>query len=212
MERQRDGGTERLSLIIAKGHLSPCPSVSLSLCLSVSLSLCLCGNLRAPLEQITSFDQGAHLSVGDAPVEHPEAAVRVNIFEPAIAGLPDNRFYAGGDELRAFDFVVLDVYDSDAEADVRIEVAKHFQLIVAPPRKFEHEVIGAQFVQKGDEVAPEPPLGGLPAVVAEADVYGGLIGHAVERMVDRLGRPAGVLGVSGDVGLVQLDHVGLDSP
>src|SRR5215510_16124859 len=147
--RRRDRGTERFSLIIAKGHLSPCPSVSLSLRLSVSpslrlsvcLSLCLCGNLRAPLEQITSFDQGAHLAVGDAPVEHPEAAVRVNIFEPAIAGLPDNRFDTGSDELRAFDFVVLDVYDSDAEADVRIEVAKHFQLVVAPPRKFEHEVI-----------------------------------------------------------------------
>src|SRR5262245_4651221 len=145
-ERRRDGGTERLNPIIAKGHLSPCPSVSPSLCLSVSLSLCLCGDLGPPLEPTTSFDQGAHLAVGDAPVEHPEAAVRVNIFEPALAGLPDDRLDAGSDELRAFDFVVLDVDDSDAEADVRIEVAKHFQLVVAPPRKFEHKVIGAQFV------------------------------------------------------------------
>src|SRR5215470_9682309 len=146
--------------------------ISLHLFLS-AVSPWLCGYLRAPLEQITSFDQGAHLAVGDAPVEHPEAAVRVNIFEPALACLPDNRFDAGGDELRAFDFVVLDVYDSDAEADVRIEVAKHFQLVVAPPRKLEHKMIGAQFVQKRDQVAPESPLDGLPAVIAEADVYGG---------------------------------------
>src|SRR5262245_60116223 len=141
--------------------LSPCPPVC---------SLCLCGNLRSPLEQITSFDQGAHLAVGDAPVEHPEATVRVNIFEPAIAGLPDNRFDAGSDELRAFDFVVLDVYDSDAEADVRIEISKHFQFVVAPPRKFEHQVTGAQFVQERDEVTQESALDGLPAVVCVADV------------------------------------------
>src|SRR5262245_63308830 len=113
-----------------QGYFSPLLLVSLSPCLPLC-SFCLCGYLGAPLEQITSFDQGAHLAVGDAPVEHPEAAVRVNIFEPALAGLPDNSFDAGGDELGAFDFVVLDVDDSDAEADVRIEVAKHFQVVVA---------------------------------------------------------------------------------
>src|SRR5215470_9376062 len=88
-----------------------------SLCLR-----CLCGDLMATLEQVAAFDQGAHLAVGDAPVEHPEAAIRMNIFEPALAGLIDDHFDARGDELWAFNFVVFDVNDTDAEADVRIEV------------------------------------------------------------------------------------------
>ena len=70
-----------------------------------------------------------------------------------------------------------------------IEVAEHLQLVVAAPRELQDEMIGAQRVQEGDQVAPETAQHRLAAVVAEADVHRLLVQDPVEDVVDRLGRP-----------------------
>src|SRR5204863_3775207 len=107
----------------------------------------------------------ANLAVDDAPLQHPEAAVGVDVLQPALADRLHDVLDALGDELRTFDLVVLDVNHADAQADLWIEIRKDLELVVAAARELQHEMIGPQRVEEGDQVAPEAGEHRLPAVI-----------------------------------------------
>ncbi len=89
-------------------------------------------------------------------MEHPEAAIGMNVAQPSFAEGPHDLFDPARDQRRFFNFVVLDVDNADPQADLRVEFEEIGQLPVATAREFENEVIGMQGIEKGDQVAPEP--------------------------------------------------------
>ena len=117
-------------------------------------------------------------------------------------------FDAQGDQLRALDFVVLDVHEADAQGDLRIEIGEDVKFVIAAPRKFQHQVVGVQRIEKRNQITPEATQHRLSAVVAEADVHRAFVEDAVEHVVDRIGGPGRILRIAGDTGFVELNSVG----
>ena len=83
--------------------------------------------LLTALIQIAARDEGPDLAVRDAPLEHPEAAIGMDVAHPprsqhGICPLDAARDRVGGLDLRA-----LDVHDTEAEADLRPEVPEHLR-------------------------------------------------------------------------------------
>src|SRR5437867_6005976 len=165
--------------------------------------------LQPAFEEIPALDQRANLAVDDAALQHPEAAIGMDVPQAISHGL-DDALDARRDQLRTLDLVVFDVDHANPEADPRIEVAEDFQLVISSAREFEHEMIGAQGIQERNQVSPEASQHRLAAVVAEADVNGPLVHDAVQDVIDRVRRPARVLRVPGNAGLVELHGVGFD--
>src|SRR5881394_2625419 len=63
-------------------------------------------------EEVSSFDEVFHFSVGDRAFVHPEAAVGVDRFDAVGAEDLSGFFDAVGDEVGGFDGVGLDVDDA----------------------------------------------------------------------------------------------------
>ena len=59
-----------------------------------------------------------------------------------------NMLDAARHQFRSLDLIVFDIDDRKPQPDPRIQIAKYLQLIVAPPRKLEHQVVRFQPVQK----------------------------------------------------------------
>jgi hypothetical protein len=97
-----------------------------------------------PFEPVTPFRQRLDLAVGDAALEHPEAAVGVDELHAACAELFLGRFDAAGDFVGGFDVVHLDVHDAETDTDFGIEFLERVEISGGTMREFEHEVIGAQ--------------------------------------------------------------------
>ena len=81
------------------------------------------------------MNQGFHLAVGDAPLQHPEAAVRMDITETldttdGVGGSIDGP----GDLVRALDAIVFDVDDADPDPDLRANIGQGSQLRLVPAR------------------------------------------------------------------------------
>src|SRR6266702_3889948 len=76
----------------------------------------------------------------------------------------------------------------------------------------QHDMVGAQQVEEFHKPCPAARLDALAAVVAEAEMDGGLVRDSVEDAVDRLRRELGVLGAAWKVGLVDLDARRFDGP
>src|SRR3984893_10614744 len=137
-------------------------------------------------KQISSLDQGVHLTVHHAPLQHPEAAIGMNISEPlwpqGLHDILDARCH----QVRAFHFVVLDIDQTDSESDLRIEIGKDGQLVIASSRKLQDQMIRAQRIQERNQIAPETTHHGLSAKVAETDMDSLLVQNPVHHVVDGL--------------------------
>src|SRR5689334_12622637 len=92
-------------------------------------------------KQIAALDERAHFAVGDAALEHPESTVGMDIAHALRSKRLGRVLETARNELRGFDCVVLDINDTQAEPNVRIEIAKSFELIVTPAREFEDQMM-----------------------------------------------------------------------
>src|SRR5207237_4699457 len=97
-----------------------------------------------------------------APLQHPEATVRMHIRQTIRSHGFHNVVDSRSDELRALHLVVLDVDDADTELDSAIEIVEDLELVVAAARELEHEMIGVQPIEKWHHIAPESAQHRLP--------------------------------------------------
>src|SRR5690606_11028899 len=102
----------------------------------------------APFEKISTLDQRPHLAIGHASLEHPKAAVGMDVPHPVGAEHRRCMFEPPGDEVGRLDLVVLDVDHAEADPDPRVEIAQRLELAVTPPGEFEHQVVDAQSVEE----------------------------------------------------------------
>jgi hypothetical protein len=115
------------------------------------------------------------------------------------------------DLLGRFDLGALDVDDAETEPDVLAQFLEHGELLRRAVRAFHDDVVDLQRVQVVDQLRPAASLDRLPAVVAEAQVHGGLRGlrHGLEHLVDRGRSPLPFLRMTGKVGFVELHDGGV---
>ena len=135
---------------------------------------------------------------------------RVDEGDALLADRPGRFLDAGGDEAGALDHRRLDVDDAEAEADSRVDLPEVGELAVAAVGELEQHVVAAQVAEVVDELIPAPLLDRLAAVVAEAEVHRRRPGNRVEDAVDSLECPLPLPWMPRKVGLVHLDHVGVD--
>ena len=91
----------------------------------------------------------------------PKAAVWVDEADAVGSGSGGGFFYAVGDFFGCLDVVDLDVDHADADADARVDVLQGAQVACRAVGEFEHQVIGAQLVEKVEQGAPLALLDGL---------------------------------------------------
>src|SRR4051794_9599132 len=82
------------------------------------------GRIPLPRIQVPPLDQRPHLAVGHGALHHPEAAVRVYPANTVRAEDADGVLDPAGDLVRGFRLVVLDVDDTQAQGDRRLQVAE----------------------------------------------------------------------------------------
>ena len=119
--------------------------------------------LAPGFKEISPFHQGAQLPIGHTARLHPQTAVGMNVSQPSLAQGFRNFFDPAGDEIGAFDFVVLDVDNSDPEGNCRIQGAEIDQFPAAPAREFKHHVIRSSEFRKGSNSFQKPFWTGCPA-------------------------------------------------
>src|SRR5690242_8363550 len=73
-------------------------------------------SVRPPLVEIAAAGEGADLGVGDAALEHPEAAVRVDVADPPGAERLLGALDRARDRVGRLDLRRLDVDDPEPEA------------------------------------------------------------------------------------------------
>src|SRR5439155_19521381 len=166
--------------------------------------------LEPALEKIAAGDERANLPIDDAPLQHTEAAVRMHIRQTIRSHDFHNVVDSRSDELRTLHLVVLDVDDADTELDSAIEIVEHLELVVAAACELEHEMIGAQPIEKRHHIPPESAQHRLATVVAETEVDGLLVQDADEHVIDRVARPLRILRIADDARFVQLHGVGFN--
>src|SRR5438094_9575665 len=113
-----------------------------------------CCQAASSLKKVPALDQRLKLPVGYASLQHPEPTVGMNVLESAFTHGLDNSLDPLRDEVRFLYFIVFDIYDSNPQADARVEIPHDRQLVVPAAREFEHHVIYMQRIQKGNKVAP----------------------------------------------------------
>jgi hypothetical protein len=148
-------------------------------------------------------------SIGDAALEHPEAAIGMDELHAAGTELLFGGLDAAGDLVGGFDVVHLDVHDTETDADFRIEVLQGIEIGRRTMRELQHEVVGMQRVQKADQRGPFAFLDGLAAVVAEAEVDGFAAFDGIEHAIDARSGDGRIGGIAGDVGFIDLHAVAL---
>src|SRR5437773_12038432 len=74
--------------------------------------------LAPAFKQIPPLDQYTQLLLGHAAMEHPEAAIGMNVAQPSFAEGPHDLFDPARDQRRFFNFVVLDVDNRSEERRV----------------------------------------------------------------------------------------------
>ena len=161
-------------------------------------------------ETVAAQRQRAHLGIGDRALEHPEAAVRVDVAHAPCAQHLLGAFDGARHLVGAFHVGGLDVDHAQAEADLRLQVLERRQFLARAVRAFQHDVVGMQRVQVVHQLVPGALLHRLPAVVAEAQVHGRRARHRVEHAVDGRCGPLPFVGVARQVGLVDLHDVGVE--
>src|SRR5207237_10292273 len=109
--------------------------------------------LEPALEKIAAGDERANLPVDHAPLQHPEAAVRMHIRQTIRSHGFRNVVDSRSDELRTLHLVVLDVDDADTELDSAIEIVEYLELVLAAARELEHVLIGVQQFENRHDVA-----------------------------------------------------------
>src|SRR2546422_9755979 len=85
----------------------------------------------AAFKQIAAFDECPHLAIGDAALKHPEATIGMDVADALRSKCLRRVLETARNQLRRLDRVVFDIDDTQAESDVRVEIAKGFELIVA---------------------------------------------------------------------------------
>ena len=134
----------------------------------------------------------------------------MDVLHAACAEVFFGLFDAAGDFIGAFDVVHFDVHDAQTDADLRIEPFQRIEVGFRPMGEFEHEVIGTQIVQKGDQSGPFAFLDGLAAVVAKTEVHCFAAFHGIEHAIDACGGNRGIGRVSGDVRFIDLHAVAVE--
>src|SRR4029450_893185 len=143
-------------------------------------------------KEISPFYQSAQLSIGNAALQHPQAAVWMNISQPPLAEGFHDLFDAARYEIGVFHFIVLYVDDTDPQGDFGVEPDEIGQFPVATAREFKQDVSRSQRVQEGDQLPPEALLNCLSRVIAKADVNRLLHPDAIQNVVDCLTSPFAV--------------------
>src|ERR1035437_3975114 len=123
---------------------------------------------------VAAGDEGLDLAVGDAALEHPEAAVGVHPADATGADLLFHGLDARRDLVGGLDVVHLDVDHADAEEDFFVDVLERIDVALRAVGEFEHEMVAMQRVEEIDEFLPVALLDGLAAVVAAAEMHGAL--------------------------------------
>src|ERR1700752_1419575 len=117
--------------------------------------------------KFASADQGTDLSIRDVALEHPEPAVRMDVFDPLAADHFFGPFDCAGDLIRGLDFRRFDVDDAEPEPDLRTQIAECRELLRRTMRSLHHDMIDMQGVAVADQLAPCALLDRLAAVIAE---------------------------------------------
>ena len=73
--------------------------------------------------------QGTDLSIRDVALEHPEPAVRMDIFDPPAAEHFLGPFDCARDLIRGLDFRRFNVDDAEPEPDLRTQIAEYRELL-----------------------------------------------------------------------------------
>src|SRR5580704_15361714 len=87
--------------------------------------------LRPALEQISTFDERLHLAVHHAALQHPETAVRVDIVQAIRTEDLHDVFNPRRHQVGALHFVVLDIDQTNSQANSWIEIGQHRQFLIA---------------------------------------------------------------------------------
>ena len=162
-----------------------------------------------PLIQVPALDQGADLGVGDGAFEHPEAAIWVDVAQPAVAEQVRGALDGAGDPVGAFDLRDLDIDDAEPEADLRAQALEGGQFLGRPVGDLHDDMIDMERVQIVDQPVPTALLDRLAAIVAETEMNRRLAVHGIEHPIDRR-RPFPFLRRARQVGFVELHDIGID--
>jgi hypothetical protein len=167
----------------------------------------------APLVEVAPGGQRAHLAVGHVALQHPEAAVGMDVAHPSLAQDLVCALDGACDLVRALDLGALDVDDAEAEADLAPQVLEHRELFRRAMRGLHHDMVDLERVEVLHQLRPGALLDRLPAVIAEAQMHRslGFLGHGLEHLVDRRRGPFPFVGMAGEVGFVHLHHVGVEA-
>ncbi len=155
---------------------------------------------------VATEDERLHLAIGDGALEHPKATVGVHPAHTTFADFLFDRFDARGNFIGSLDVVYLDVDDADAEGDFLVDLLERVEVALGAMGHFKHEVIAVQGVEELDEFLPIARLDRLATVVAEAEVdraLGALVDF-VEDDIHGRGGEGSIIGIAGDVGLINL--------
>src|SRR5262245_55654508 len=125
------------------------------------------GGLRCPpaLVAIPTSNKRPHLAVRDRALEHPEAAVGMDVLDASRPDRPLRGLDRARDGVRGLDFGALDVNYTDTHPDLRAQIPEHRQLLDRPVRAFHDDVVDVQRVEIIDELAARTALHRLPAGV-----------------------------------------------
>ena len=69
--------------------------------------------------EVTPLDQRTNISIGDAALEHPEAAIRMDIGDPSSSDRFVGRLNRTRNGVGGFDFGLLDVDDAETKPYLR---------------------------------------------------------------------------------------------
>lgn len=127
----------------------------------------------APLVKVPALHKRPDLAVRHAALQHPEAAVGMDVTDPALAEHLVGVFDRPRDGVRRLDLGPLDVDNTEAEADLRAQVTEHLEFLLRTVRGFHDDVIDFEAVQIVHQLVPAALLHRLAPVIAEAEVDSG---------------------------------------
>ena len=159
--------------------------------------------------QVAAFHEGFDLPVGDAALEHPEAAIGMRPADALRARARARPLRAGAATSSAVSMwlTLMSITPMPSRSSDRCRAALRDRS-AGRWASSSTRWSACRRVEESDQRLPVAALDGLPAVVAEAEVHGALdLRTRVEHAVDRLRGERGVGGIAGDVGFIHL-HAG----
>src|SRR5213593_1776747 len=138
---------------------------------------------------VAASDEGTHFGVRDTALEHPEAAIRMNVADATGAKKFFGGFNTASDFRSAFNNCGLDVDHAKTQADFRIEIFEACKFVNRPASHFEHDVISFELVEKIEQGGPRAFLNRLSAVISETEMDGFFPLNRAEHVTDGGRRP-----------------------